>query len=383
MINIDIQTIIIILFTGNLVALLLFIMQNNEGAMPSGDRFFITGRLFQAAGWMYIAFYEELFDFLPYGTGDILLVAGFACEAAALLSPAESVRKWLMRLCVILTVVALFNLLNPADFKNSYVTGIEAMIFAVPFFVSGFMLCLAWKDSSRLSRMTGIANLLCSLFLLGRSIIFLASGDSLSIPGYVHTMSFMVFFILLAISATSYILFTKEKLEQSLLRETTTDYLTGVSNRRGFESDAAKYVSLAARISIPLSLLMIDVDNFNKINHRFGHAAGDLFLKEFASTVSGILRCYDLVCRYGGEEFVVLLPNTTAEIGRLVAERIRSHADGITIPGFSGLRCSVSVGISIAESGDQKTISKMYDESEAALYRAKKSGRNKVCLAAH
>lgn len=167
------------------------------------------------------------------------------------------------------------------------------------------------------------------------------------------------------------------------MRETTTDYLTGVSNRRGFETDAEKYISLASRISIPLSMLMIEIDNFKRINHRFGHDAGDSFLKEFASTVSRILRCYDLVCRYGGEEFVVLLPNTTAEIGKQVAERIRSYADSITLQGYRGLRCTVSVGISSAVPGDEKTIGLMYDESEAALYRAKKSGRNKVCLAPH
>ena len=383
MMHIDVQTVIFLIITWNLLSLLLFIMQVSESRMPAGDKYYIAGRIIQACAWIFIAFHGRFFYSLPYSAGGVLLVAGFAAESAALLSPAARVPKWLIRFCVILPVIALINILNPADFKSSIITGHEAMIFSVPFFISGFVLSIGWRDSSRISRMTGIINLLCSLFLFGRAIVFLGSGDDLTVPYYVHVAAVMVFFILLAISSISYILFTKELLEQSLVRETTTDYLTGVSNRRGFESDAEKYVSLASRISIPLSLLMIDIDNFNKINHRFGHAAGDLFLKEFASTVSRILRCYDLVCRYGGEEFVVLLPNTSGETGRLIAERIRSYADSISIQGFSGLRCSVSIGISSADSGDEKTIGKMYDESEAALYRAKKSGRNKVCLASH
>lgn len=383
MMHIDVQSVILILISWNLISLLMFIMQETGGRMPSGDRYYIAARVIQACGWAFISFHGRFLFSMPYGIGCVILTAGFTAETAALLSPSGPVTKRLVRFSIILPLIALLNIVNPADLTNSTITGIESVIFSIPFFISGFIICLNWRDSSRLGRMAGIVILVCSLFLFGRAIVILGSDDDLAIPYSVHVITMMVFFILLAVNSVSYILFTKELLEQSLVRETSTDYLTGVSNRRGFENDAQKYVSLATRISIPLTLLMIDIDNFKRINHRFGHAAGDLFLREFAETVTRILRCYDLVCRYGGEEFVVLLPNTSAETGRHVAERIRAHADTITVKGYTGLRCSVSVGISSAGTGDEKSILKMYDESEEALYRAKRSGRNRVCLSSH
>lgn len=383
MMHIDVQTIIIMLIAGNLISLTLFILQSSTVRMPQGDKYYIAGRIIQTCAWVFIAFHGRFFYSLPYNAGSIILVAGFSAEAAALLSPAAAVSKWLTRFCLILTAAALLNIMNPAGLRTGTVTGLEALIFSVPFFVSGFILCIGWRDSSRIARMTGMVNLACSLILFGRGIVFLGTGDEFTVPYHVHITAVMVFFILLALNSISYILFTKELLEQALLVQSSIDYLTGVLNRRGFESNAQKYFSLASRISMPVSLLMMDIDNFNKINRRFGHAAGDLFLKEFASTVSRILRCYDLVCRYGGEEFIVLLPNTTPETGRQIAERIRSYVDKISLQGYSGLRCSVCIGISSAMPGDDKTIDKMYDEGEAALYRAKRSGRNKVCLASH
>ena len=376
--NIDIQTIILILFTGNLVSLSLFIVR---GKIVPGDWFYIWGRILQAAAWFFIGLHAGFFYFIPSHAGGVLLTAGFAAESAALLYSEVSVPGRLFRLCVFITALAVVNLLASLFISGSSVAGIESIIFSVPFFICGFIFCLWWSSSSRVNRFMGILNLASSIILLTRGTLFILSGDELQIPFYVHAAAFMVFFLLLAINSAGYILSGKELVEQSLLKETSTDYLTGISNRRGFESEVQKYISLARRISMPITLLMIDIDNFKKINHRFGHAAGDLFLKEFADTVSRILRGYDLFCRYGGEEFVVLLPNTIPDMGRLVADRIRRYADEISINGYSGLRCSVSIGISSACNGDEKTIDLMYDESETALYKAKKSGRNKVCVA--
>ena len=376
--SIDIQTIILILFTGNIVSLAVFISQ---GKIMPGDWFYIWGRILQGAAWFFLGLHAGFFYFIPRHTEGVLLAAGFTAEAAALLYPGVSARGRLFRMCVIITALAIVNLLSPAFIGNSTVAGFKSIILSVPFFICGFILCLWWNSSFRVNRIMGIVNLASSIILLVRGGLFLISGDGLLIPFYVHVTAFMVFFLLLSINSVGYILSGKELAEQSLLKETSTDYLTGISNRRGFESEVQKYISLASRISMPMTLLMIDIDNFKKINRRFGHAAGDLFLREFAATVSRILRGYDLFGRYGGEEFVVLVPNTMPDMAKLVAERIRRYADEISIDGYSGLRCSVSIGISSAFSGDEKTIDLMYDESEAALYKAKKSGRNKVCVA--
>ena len=157
------------------------------------------------------------------------------------------------------------------------------------------------------------------------------------------------------------------------------DGLTGLYNRRYFDRHMCVQLDKAKEGDRNLGLMMLDIDFFKSVNDTHGHAAGDEVLKEFAARLQRNIRGVDLACRYGGEEFVVMMPDTDLVHAKNIAERIR-HAvasepfdTGITMP----LNITVSVGISINELQDD-TPEQMLKRADIALYRAKREGRNRI-----
>lgn len=141
-------------------------------------------------------------------------------------------------------------------------------------------------------------------------------------------------------------------------------------------------MSQSNRYGKPLSVLMIDLDRFKLINDHLGHKGGDELLCQFVTVSDHVLRSEDIFCRYGGEEFVALLPNTTAEMALVAAERLRStFADELpeTMKGILPFPITVSIGVSEREQ-DEDIESLLY-RADAALYQAKRSGRNRCELA--
>lgn len=162
-----------------------------------------------------------------------------------------------------------------------------------------------------------------------------------------------------------------------------TDPLTGLNNRRYLDTHLQTLFERAQNRGTPLSLLIADIDRFKSINDGWGHDAGDAVLKEFAARVRRGVRGIDLVCRFGGEEFVVVMPETPGEVARMVAERIRSQiaAQPFEIPGQGALDVTVSVGVSFLQ-GPSDSVSAMLKRADVALYEAKNGGRNRVVAAA-
>jgi two-component system, cell cycle response regulator len=159
-----------------------------------------------------------------------------------------------------------------------------------------------------------------------------------------------------------------------------TDALTSLHNRRYMESHLGTLVDEAAARGKPLSLLILDIDYFKAINDNYGHDAGDDVLREFATRVRKSIRGIDLACRYGGEEFVVVMPETDVAVAAVVAERIRRRiaAESFAIQkGTGAIDVTISIGIAAlaAASDTAETILKRADQ---ALYRAKRDGRNRV-----
>ncbi|MFZ8861837.1 MAG: GGDEF domain-containing protein [Thermocrinis sp.] len=156
------------------------------------------------------------------------------------------------------------------------------------------------------------------------------------------------------------------------------DPLTGLPNRRFFFEHASLIFEEVKRYEKPLSLLVMDIDHFKKINDTYGHDAGDLVLKTFADVIRGIVRKSDICARFGGEEFVVLLPNTDLEGAGVLAERIRAAVSKNPVEhGSIVIVFTVSIGISQYRKGMQ-SIDELIKEADIALYRAKEGGRNRV-----
>ena len=158
-----------------------------------------------------------------------------------------------------------------------------------------------------------------------------------------------------------------------------TDGLTGLHNRRYLDSHLQTLFERAASRQRPLSLLISDIDRFKRINDTHGHAAGDDVLREFARRLRKNVRGIDLACRYGGEEFVVVMPDTEQAVAERVAERIRQEIEMLPFgpEGAAALDVTVSIGVaSISPAAD--TLEALLKRADGALYEAKKSGRNRV-----
>jgi diguanylate cyclase (GGDEF)-like protein len=160
------------------------------------------------------------------------------------------------------------------------------------------------------------------------------------------------------------------------------DSLTGVLNRRAFFDVAQSELARCARSSEPVSAVMLDIDHFKRINDQYGHVVGDRLLKAVASAMQANVRPSDSVCRYGGEEFVVWLPETSSFTARLVAERLRDAVEQvfITIEGCD-LQVTASFGVATCEAQAAIRVEALVSRADQALYAAKRDGRNRVALA--
>lgn len=160
-----------------------------------------------------------------------------------------------------------------------------------------------------------------------------------------------------------------------------TDVLTGISSRRSFLASLEAELTRARRHNESLSLLMLDIDHFKRVNDVHGHPIGDAVLKQFTATCAGMLRAHDLFGRLGGEEFAVALPHTDTEGALSVAEKIRTAIEQMPIATSVGdIHITVSIGLAQADAGEHE-VEQLIAQADKALYEAKHGGRNRVCAA--
>ncbi len=171
--------------------------------------------------------------------------------------------------------------------------------------------------------------------------------------------------------------------QKELERLTRLDGLTGLYNRNTFVELTRKELQRAQRQGSATAILLLDLDHFKQVNDTWGHPAGDAVLKHVAALVSSSIRSTDLAGRLGGEEFIVLLPGTSAEAGRKIAEKIRARLEA-TPTAWENIRIphTASIGLSGTSAAEKRDFESLYSDADKALYVAKQRGRNRVIASA-
>jgi diguanylate cyclase (GGDEF)-like protein len=158
-----------------------------------------------------------------------------------------------------------------------------------------------------------------------------------------------------------------------------TDALTGLPNRRGFLEAGDGTLVRSRRSGRPVSIVLSDLDHFKRVNDSLGHAAGDATLKAVAVAIRGVLRAQDVAARWGGEEFILLLPDTGKEGAVRVAESVREAVSAIAVE-HEGGRIEITLSLGVAEHRPERNFEETIAQADAALYQAKQEGRNRVVV---
>jgi diguanylate cyclase (GGDEF)-like protein len=222
--------------------------------------------------------------------------------------------------------------------------------------------------------------LLNSLFLSLR-IVVLSSGSvqSLFAPNVINIFTFWSIFICDYLRHTGFMMMVSQRLYKDLQKLADFDYLTNLLNRRSMNFYLKKQMAYYEQKKQVFSLILIDVDRFKSINDEYGHEAGDFVLKHLAATLTQNLRCQEIISRWGGEEFLILLPHTILQDARSVAERLRVKIAKTPTP-EKAIQYTISLGVAtFIQHGT--TLDKVIDAADKALYRAKHNGRNRVEIA--
>ncbi len=170
------------------------------------------------------------------------------------------------------------------------------------------------------------------------------------------------------------------KANKELEKIATFDMLSGLLNRRSLDNKISIEIERALRLNIPLSGIMIDVDHFKQVNDNYGHQCGDRVIENIGKICNSQLRKYDYAGRYGGEEFFIILPNTTSEQALHIAERFKEDMESFSVM-CEGEPIKITVSMGIAQFSPDETRTMWIKRADQAMYRAKQTGRNRIVLA--
>lgn len=242
---------------------------------------------------------------------------------------------------------------------------------------------LAWRAQPRGfgSRFLTVAFLLGAAVAIWR-IVTLDTGSGMGEAALdrnlVQQVYLGMFSLGVLVLAIGFILLANERLRVELEFMATRDPMTGALNRRAFFARASVEWARTIRSHRPLAVITSDIDFFKKVNDTHGHHVGDLVIKDFARRAAAMLRLADIFARFGGEEFVILLPDTGLAEARQVAERIRREIETPRDRKLPRYTVSLGVGIAQGEAGQAADMEALIAAADAALYRAKQGGRNRV-----
>ncbi len=380
---IDSTTMVFALALGNLslcAALFFYEFERKRSLAMSS---WAVARQLQAAAWLLLYFRGNglVPDPIAIPAGYALLFGGVALESGALWQAAERPR-WRHVLYPLLAVaIGVFAACYTIDELGLRVVA-GAIILGIFYLSLAAALATGWKGGSMLRRFLVLAIGLLALLVAARGVLVLVmpGGWGWLSNALLQLLSICAFYLLMLLGSFGYLLLTREQLQQELARLEVMDPVTDVPNRRGFFNALAPWLALARRPGAPTALVLIDLDQFKRVNDDYGHPAGDTVLRSVIDVCKHQLRDSDQLGRVVGVEFALLLPRTGLAEAMLVAERIRAAIEAAPVKAERALiSMTASFGVTVLRADDTNVT--LFQRADQALRAAKETGRNRVVQA--
>ncbi len=371
-----------------------------QGWLAVAAAVLVSLTLFEYASGINLGIDEALFRdpvLSPYpGRMSLVTATNFVLLASALLLPSFKCSDYLKEALALLLalsatfaivgyiygVPALYGVISSSSSAMALHTGVNFLLLAIGFlFVereTGFV--RVFHGSSIASMVARYLVPVAFLVPVVLGAIFIRTRWSLDHPHLVMALTVVSNIVLLVALIWLFALMIRrvEKERAIVQQQAETDKLTGIYNRRHFEASLELEIQRARRYGAPLALLMIDVDNFKQLNDSYGHLVGDRMLYRLARECESCLRTSDIFCRYGGDEFVIVAPETSTLAAMTMARRMRQNIDALGVDQSFGA-LAISIGIAVWQESF-KTNDDFIAAADSALYQAKSAGRNRESL---
>ncbi len=363
-----------------MAASLLYTLRDHPPMQRPSLRLWIASMGLQPVAWTLYGMRGTNPDMLSIVLANAMLALSYAYQLQALrLFTGRADRPVLVYASVVLVTIAelVFTFVLPSMRMRTVTV---SQLMAILFVLSVFVLLRGPRPYPRSHLLTAASLLLPAVVLSVRSAYEGLRAETLASAFAVTPMQTMVFGMaafMPIIATLGFVSMCNDRLNQELVRQAMLDPLTGISNRRALDAAADRAIAVARRHARGLAVLLVDADHFKQVNDRHGHGAGDSALQALVAALQAELRPSDLLGRLGGEEFVVILPESDEEPAHGAAERLREAVAAID---FSIQRekvpLRVSIGIALLEDGDDLVT--LLRRADHAMYVAKRSGRNCV-----
>ncbi len=384
---IDIRTLsfVLMVVTG-LMAGVMGIIWRTQKTYP-GVGFWALSNLSAAFGFLFIGLRGVAPDLVTVLLGNFLAIGTMALAYGgnrSFVGLEDDHRTSFLVMAVTMAGIFAFTYIYPDILPRIFIASAATFIFSM----LSFRVFLSAPKQRRtiVYTLVGYSHLVFALLMIVRTAATFSYSrlDQFFQPDWIQAIFFMVFIVFAIIWTFNYVVLNNERLhidlrtaEAELLKLATTDHLTGIANTRAFFDAAETEIKRSRRHKIPLSLVLLDIDHFKRINDTHGHAAGDRVLRECSRLFSEITRQNDALGRIGGEEFAILLTHTDLARGRAVAESFRKAVEEMRIElGEEQLRLTASFGVAAFRPSD--TLESFLQRADKNLYRAKELGRNRV-----
>lgn len=376
----DATTMILALALGNLALCAVLYCFTDRHGVTLGLSPWGGARQAQAVAWgvLYLGTLGVLPDALAMQGGYALLIAGVGWEAGAQWEAAGRLRWRRVAVPLIAAALAIFVACSIIDMAGLRTVAL-ALLLGSLYLAGAAALLRDWRRASALQRMLALATLVLALAIAARGlmVLFAPGGWSWLNNKLLRQMAPVAFYLLALVNAFGLLLLGREQLQADLARQDTIDTLTGVPNQRGFFAALAPWLALARRPGLPTALMLLDLDQFKRVNDSYGHAAADAVLRSVVEACRRQLRDSDFLGRMAGVEFVILLPRTQPAEALLVAERIRAAIAASPVKAERAMiGMTASFGVTTIRP-DDSTVS-LLQRADLALRSAKEAGRNRV-----